>query len=212
VLVDRLVREEKLRWAYEIHDGLTQTVTAAVIELERMADTIQRDPAEASAEVVGLASAMRDSLADVRRVLFELSDVMADSASPGFRDTISEAEERWGLRVNLTVEGDPARASDGMRLVSNLVLREALANVAKHAATSAADVHVRVDDHHIEMDVRDDGRGIEPGDAGDDHFGMRMMRRRVADAGGSLEVVSAPGHGARLLARLPLHETGRQHR
>jgi two-component system NarL family sensor kinase len=57
------------------------------------------------------------------------------------------------------------------------------------------------------LEVEDDGRGFSPGDVeaqSNGHFGLRMMGDLVRDAGGSFELVSAPGEGTRVRAEVTL--------
>ncbi len=60
----------------------------------------------------------------------------------------------------------------------------------------------------MEISVEDGGCGFEPATTGlaAGHLGLEMMRRRVAEVGGTLEVESSPGRGTRVVARLPVGE------
>jgi signal transduction histidine kinase len=108
------------------------------------------------------------------------------------------------------VEGDldgvPATVMDA----ATSVIREGFANAAKHALPGEVDVRVRASRGEIEVTVRDDGRGFRPEETGSGvgHLGLEMMRRRVAEVNGTLDVRSAPGRGTRLVARLPLIAQG----
>lgn len=109
------------------------------------------------------------------------------------------------------------------------IVQEALANVRRHAGVNVARVTVALAAGHAEVVIADEGRGFEPPAAGDrpsasaspaatslaaspylsvpdmhGHFGLEIMRERAQAVGGSLEVHSAPGQGARVVARLPL--------
>jgi signal transduction histidine kinase len=75
--------------------------------------------------------------------------------------------------------------------------------VVKHARASTATVRITVTDDTVSIEVSDDGRGFDPAAVGPEHFGLRSMRGRVADLGGRLEVISAPGRGTTLHAVVP---------
>ena len=87
-------------------------------------------------------------------------------------------------------------------------MQESLGNVAKHAAAGRVSVVLERRDRQIVLTVTDDGCGFDPADQPDDlelpTFGLIGMRERAAIAGGTLEIVSAPGRGTSIVTRLPL--------
>ena len=89
------------------------------------------------------------------------------------------------------------------------ILREALANVARHAQARQVEVSVDVGAELI-LQVADDGIGLPPQDAGQDSqcrsrgHGLANMRTRAAALGGSLMLEARPGGGTLLSVRLPV--------
>ena len=81
-------------------------------------------------------------------------------------------------------------------------MQEGLTNALKHAQATQAEVLVNYGDSHLEVTVRDDGRGVGNGDGGG--HGLVGMRERVSVYGGELDAGPQPGGGYRLRARLPL--------
>jgi len=79
-----------------------------------------------------------------------------------------------------------------------LLLKEALANAARHSKASLVDVVFRLDERTLGVTVADDGAGFDPGAPRDGH-GLDNMRARARALGGSLEVAAAPGNGTRLV-------------
>ncbi|HXJ66392.1 MAG TPA: histidine kinase dimerization/phosphoacceptor domain-containing protein, partial [Actinomycetota bacterium] len=78
--VDTMMTKERTRWADELHDGLTQAVTTAVLELEAMENLIKEDPKAAIEALAASKSEIRKSLSEVRALLFDLQrDSSADS-------------------------------------------------------------------------------------------------------------------------------------
>ncbi|MEX0992327.1 MAG: sensor histidine kinase [Actinomycetota bacterium] len=203
-LVERLLRDEKLRWAYEIHDGLTQTVTAAILELESMRSMVDRDPDAAAGALGDVTSEIREALSDIREVLFELTDGGEDVDLASVVDAI---RERWGLEVDVDVTGDLRGVDPQVTQIACLVIHEALTNAAKHSAASRADVRAHVAADLLTVEIEDHGRGLPPAGRDPHHFGMRMMQRRVAEIGGTLDIVSAEGAGTRIRVSLPTGST-----
>ena len=81
------------------------------------------------------------------------------------------------------------------------VLREAISNVARHALADGAEVDVTVGADLLELRVADDGVGLPPGVI---ESGLRNVRRRADDLGGSLELAPVGARGTVLLWRVPL--------
>jgi signal transduction histidine kinase len=70
--VESLLLRERNRWAYEIHDGVTQAVTTSVLELEALTHKIERDPKEAIETLAISKAEIRKSLSELRGILFDL--------------------------------------------------------------------------------------------------------------------------------------------
>ena len=88
------------------------------------------------------------------------------------------------------------------------VIRECVANAAKHSASREIQVNVQASRTGVEVRVHDDGRGFHPEGIGlhAGHLGLEMMRRRVADVNGTIQIESEPGRGTSVVARLPVKQ------
>ena len=210
--VDALFTKERNRLAYEIHDGVTQAVTTSVLELEALTHKIERDPREAIQTLAVSKTEIRKALSELRGILFELS---RDKSSEPIEDDplvkyVQDVVKRWRLPARVTVKGDLHHVPKPLLGAAYVVIREALANAAKHAGARNVSVWVGSSEDELTVEVADTGRGFNTGRPRTDregrHFGLEMMERRVAEAGGSLEVDSAPGRGTRITARLPIEQ------
>jgi signal transduction histidine kinase len=108
--------------------------------------------------------------------------------------------------VDLEIEGEPVALPAGVDLTAYRLVQEGLTNAIKHAAAGHAEVHVRYDDSHVEIEVCDDGRGSGTAVAGSGNGGHGLvgMRERVTIYGGELHAGPRPEGGFRLRARLPV--------
>jgi len=200
-LADELLAEEKTRWAYEIHDGLTQVVAAAILQLELLSHRISSDPQAAAADIGEAATEMRGAMADIRGILFDLSSGAPDGEAPTERlqACVEEVAGRWKFDARLTIEGDLLSVPSQDFATCLLVVHEALTNAAKHADGRGAAVEVEAGPDGLSVSVEDRGRGLG---ANSRRFGMRMMERRVREAGGAL-VVDSSVAGTRITAHFP---------
>jgi signal transduction histidine kinase len=203
------VQRERTRLAYAIHDGLTQVVTASVLELEWHARRARLEPGEAVEALEGAAAELRKALEEIRGVLASLSAHGNGSAQP-LEDLIQGVIERWQLPANWSVEGDVTSVPRPVLDVASSVIRESVANAAKHAESADVAVAVEASKTGLEVRVEDRGRGFHPPSTGlhAGHLGLEMMRRRVAEMNGTLDIQSSPGKGTRVVARLPVPDKG----
>jgi len=83
-------------------------------------------------------------------------------------------------------------------------LQESLTNIGRHARAKRAWVMLRIEDGTVQLEVEDDGCGIDPGDiAKSRSLGLKGMRERALYLGGGCEVSRAPRGGTRLRLRVP---------
>ena len=209
--VDAILMRERTRFAYEIHDGLTQAVTTAVLELEALGHQIEQDPRGAALTLSTTKAEIRKSLSELRGLLYDLSredrGPAVASEEPLMR-YVNDVVRRWRLPAHVSVEGNLQDLPKPVLGAAYVVVREALANAAKHAGAGKVTVLFKATPEGLNVEVGDSGRGFSTPVAGADephrHFGLEMMRKRVAEVGGTLDVRSAPGEGTRVHAHLPV--------
>jgi two-component system nitrate/nitrite sensor histidine kinase NarX len=186
-----------------IHDGLTQSVTSAILELQTLRHRIAEEPEAAVAALGGIEDELRRDLSAIRELLFELEQGHVDS-DPQFASFVDELVHRWKLPARVSVEGDLGAVSGAVLETAHAIVSEALANAAKHSGSPDVAVRVRAGERELRIEIEDRGQGISPAVDDDPHFGLRMMRTRAQRLGGSVEIGSTPGHGTRVVAVLPV--------
>jgi signal transduction histidine kinase len=201
------IERERARLAYAIHDGLTQVVTASVLELEWHARRADVAPEEAVDALNAAAAELRKALDEIRAVLASLSTQGGGVTQP-LDELIEGVMERWQLPATWSVEGDLQAVPAPVLDVASSVIRESVANAAKHAGSNDVAIRVRTTRAGVEVCIEDKGRGFTSTGTGlhADHLGLEMMRRRVAELDGTLDIESSPGKGTRVVARLPVPE------
>ena len=206
--VDSLMLQERTRWAIHIHDGLTQSVTSAVLELQGLQHRIRTEPDDVLATLHEVEVAIRNDLKQIRQILFEL-DADTPLQEPPLASFINGLVERWHLPARVSIEGEVDRVSDRTLETANAIVAEALANAAKHSGAPEVSVRIRAGLDELRIEVEDRGNGlVAAADDGDPHFGLRLMRGQVAQIGGTIEIDSNPGSGTRVVAVLPVGGRG----
>jgi signal transduction histidine kinase len=87
-------------------------------------------------------------------------------------------------------------------------VREALANVVKHAGVASARLRLEVGEDHVTLEIEDHGRGFDLEESHDGHYGLASMRSRAEEIDGVLEFATAPGQGAIVRVEVPLGAGG----
>ena len=205
--VDSLLLQERTKWAIHIHDGLTQSVTSAVLELQSLQHRIRTEPDEVLATLKEIEDAIRQDLKQIREILFEL-DEGTPHREPPLATFITDLVERWHLPARVSIEGAVDRISDLTLETANAIVAEALANAAKHSGSPEVSLRIRAGLDELRIEVEDRGNGIVAVDDDDPHFGMRLMRNRAEQIGGTIQIDSKPGNGTRVVAVLPVGGRG----
>ena len=200
---------ERTRWAYAIHDGLTQVVTSTILELEWLTDRIASDPSEALKVVDEAKAELRKALGEIRRMLESLAPQASGTQEP-LESVVDGVMERWHLPPEWSVEGDLQAVPRSVLDAASSVICESVANAAKHSSSRHVAVRVRASENGMEVRVEDSGRGFQKDGIAlnGGHLGLEMMRRRVAEVDGTLDIQSSPGKGTRVVARLPVGQQG----
>jgi signal transduction histidine kinase len=206
--------EERERIGADLHDGVIQRIYGANLFLEDVAELIATQPADAASRVEEVIEALNRTIEEIRAFIFVLRAPGAEvGIGPSLRTLASEVRLHSGLEVVVSVE-DADDLEPGVIRELLSIAREALSNVARHAAASSADVGMarEAGGGGWRLEIRDDGVGFDPALARtDEHRGLANMRRRAERLGGTLRVESAPaGGGSRIIVTLP-GEPGRTH-
>jgi two-component system NarL family sensor kinase len=186
------------RIAQLIHDDALQSLLAAHQEL------IEAAPGRA--QVMRAHEVVAGSIERLREALVALHPVTLEQG--GFEQALGavarQAERQGGLEVEVGVEVEALGDQDELLLA---IARELLANAARHSGADRVTVSLRRAEDAIELEVTDDGRGIEPGEPqralAEGHIGLASVAQRLQAVGGELELLDAPGGGALARAKLP---------
>lgn len=201
--------EEKTRIARELHDELGQLLTALKMDLGWIRERIGAADPDLAAKAQKMHATLDETVGSVRRIAADLRPLMLDDL--GLPDAaawlVEDFEQRSGIRCHWTLSNAMDIDTFEAR-VSNAVyraLQESLTNIARHSGAKNAWVMLQIDDDALRLEVEDDGRGVSPADrAKPQSLGLKGMRERVFQIGGTLEMSNPPRGGTRLSLRVPM--------
>jgi signal transduction histidine kinase len=154
-------------------------------------------PDEAAAERLEAASRdLAGAQADLRELAAGIHPAVL--TEQGLGPALASLAERASLPVQLTTPSE--RLPAVIETAAYFVCSEALANVAKHARATRADIQVRSEGGTVTILIADDGAGGADPSSG---TGLNGAADRIAALGGRLLVQSPAGEGTRLLAEIP---------
>lgn len=206
------IADERRRLAAEIHDTLAQGLAGIITQLE--AATESSDPVTARAHARRAAALARDSLGEARRSVHDLSPGALEHAAlpDALRTTVEEWSAVAGVRAEFTVTGTAEPLHDEVEATLLRIAQEGLSNTRRHAAASRVGVTLSYMGDEVTLDVRDDGRGFDPGELPPHRhtggFGLGGMRARAERIAGTVDIESEPGRGTAVSARVPLVRHG----
>lgn len=198
--------DERRRLERDLHDGIQQNVVAQIAGLRLARNRLQRGELT-PAELTELQDQARETLTDLRELAQGIHPpVLSDN---GLVAAVESGVSRYP--IPLSVEADAAvraeRFPDDVETTAYYVVREALANTAKHANATHASVGLARSNGHLRISITDDGRGIgavSPASASGG--GLANIRDRVAALRGTVQVSPADpsGAGTTVLVDLPV--------
>jgi two-component system NarL family sensor kinase len=200
----RLARtEERARLARDLHDTLTQGLTAIGLHVEAGL-TKTRHP-DARLQLQRALAVTRSSLDEARRSLRDLraSPLNGRPLAEALTSLARQITADTGVRVHVRAAGVGPLTT---RVEEELfrIAAEALANVRRHSRAREVDVSLtRAPRRQARLRVADDGVGFETR-VKSSGFGLTGMRERAALAGGRLAIRSRPGRGTVVEVTVPL--------
>ena len=193
--------EERNHLSRDLHDSVNQTLFSANLIASTLPELMARDPKQAYDAAANISQLNKEALAEMRQLLLQLrpEKLLASPFSQLLHTLIEDIERKFPISVTLEVEGD-AVLPEAVQLAFYRIAQESLVNVAKHAEAGQINVFFDGMRHQAMLSVRDDGKGFDTQTLKLGHLGLQIMKERIAEVGGSLEVDSEPEGGCQVTA------------
>jgi signal transduction histidine kinase len=197
--------EERRRLRRDLHDGLGPALAGVAFGLDAARNSLGRDPARADAELQELKHELQASIADVRRLVYDLRPPALDQLGlvPALEQYAARLGERGALDVTVSATPLPPLPA-AVEVAAYRIATEALTNAARHARARTTSVALSLEEEALRLDVLDDGVGL----VADRPLGVGLtaMSERAAELGGSCSVSVRTEGGTAVVAVLPLRE------
>ena len=189
-------QNERRRLERNLHDGAQQRLVALALELGRLAEQANNDPATQD-RLKRARSEVAESLDELRDIARGLHPAVV--SGHGLAVALESLAAATPLEVQLKTAGLP-RLPEQLEVAAYYVVSEGLTNAVKHAQANRVTVNVGVSEETLIVEIVDDGIGGADSERG---TGLRGLADRVEALNGRLRVWSSAGKGTRVRAEMP---------
>lgn len=204
--------EERRRIARELHDNAGQALSALAINLGEVEKGF-RELIKTAGMVADSTYQVQQLSADIRTMSYLLHPPLLDEVGlvSALRWYVEGFAERSKIAVELECGEDLGRLSPEVETAIFRLAQECLTNIHRHSGSPTAAIRITQADGHLRVEISDRGKGLslevreQMGSGGTLGVGIRGMRERVQQLGGSLEINSnGIGTGTRVVVQLPV--------
>jgi signal transduction histidine kinase len=195
--------EERRRLSRDLHDGLGPQLVSLGFKVEAAQNLLEDDQEAVGKLLQQLKTQTKSALGDVRRIAYDLRPPALDQLGlvPAIHEHLSSLELPGGLEIKLKSPDEMPALPAAIEVAAYRITLEAVTNVIHHSGASRCTVNLQANDS-FEIEVSDNGRGLPehliPG------VGVRSMRDRATELGGTFSIKNNPGGGTLITARLPI--------
>ncbi len=198
--------EERRKLSREIHDGPAQMLANILLRSEIIERTMQEHSIKAAVtEIHSVREMIRTSLYEVRRIIYDLRPMALDDLGliPTMRKYIENLADYHQIDIEFMVLGEEKRLDKKYEVALFRLMQESVQNAIKHAQPKRIQIKLQIQQSHIILIVKDDGKGFDINVKKSNSFGLVGMRERVEMLEGELEINSKPNAGTTIMIKLP---------
>ena len=205
------IEDERLRISLELHDGPIQSIVAAQFAVEACSTLVAKNELQqVETKLHNVTRTLIQSTQDLRGIVSDLHppDLEKSGLIVAVQGYLSNVGRDGLIRCHLRVRGTETLLPRNTERGVYFVLREAIANVRKHASASELDVLFEFQDDKLIVSVSDNGKGFDLSrhdvDSDTEHLGRRNMNERAKLMKGNIITESTPGKGTRVELVVPI--------
>ncbi|WP_236784914.1 sensor histidine kinase [Alteribacter salitolerans] len=199
--------EERKRLSREIHDGPAQMMANVMLRSE-LVERVYAEHGidEAMKEIRDLRKMVKSSLAEVRRIIYDLRPMALDDLGlvPTISKYLKNFQEHSGLNISFRNIGREIRLPSEMEVAIFRFIQESVQNAYKHAEPQQVMVKIELKPTRALAIIKDDGKGFNPDVKKEGSFGLLGMKERVNMLDGQLTLDSQPGKGTLIMVQIPI--------
>lgn len=205
-LQEAAVIQERDRIAMELHDGVIQLIYAVGMKLEIIRGNTTLD-SEEDKRFQSVFDDLNRAIDDIRSYIHDLRSAAQSQST--LQQKLTNLAEHFkdfsAVDVVFDMPNELPALTDQQRHSVLQIVRESLANVARHAEANHVTVSLHSTDRKLHLAIQDDGNGFDVDNIPEtSHFGLQNMQNRARRLGGSFQIESEPNRGTTVYLVIPL--------
>lgn len=200
-------REERRRIFRELHDRALQLLSSVRLRAEVCRHELINKPEILAKELRTIEENTELAVAEIRRLLSESqseTDLVPGTLERRLREELEIFRSRSGLKLNFQCAIGAHRLPRDVERELYFTLREGIINVIRHSRASELKLSLSAFKKEYRATLEDNGIGFDPAAIqSSTHYGVRIMKERIAKAGGEFTMESTPGQGTRIMISVP---------
>ena len=201
---EKAALEERQRLAKELHDSVSQSLFGIHLGARMAREWLDQDRDQAAKPIDYVIRLAEDCQAEMSARIFALRPDLLETEGlvTALNKQLEPLRTRHGITAPSLVSDEPDLPIDVKRALHRIA-QEAIDNTVRHARARRLDVHLEGNGGSQLLEIGDDGVGFDPEQSLPTRPGLRSMRERALEVGGSFEVISSQDRGTRIVVSVP---------
>ena len=196
---------DRRRIARDLHDTSLQNLAHLIHKLELASMYMDKDIVKAKLEIASISKNIDSIIEEIRNIIFNLRPMSFDDL--GLKETIEDMVDKLKRNADIIISTD----IDSIVLENSLdmlgifrVVQECVMNAYKHSKAKHLNICLKEHENDILLTVEDDGIGFDINTCNkENHFGLCIMKERIATICGNIEIISNIGKGTKIIVKIP---------
>ncbi|MCF8567211.1 histidine kinase [Alicyclobacillus tolerans] len=199
--------QERERLARDLHDGVVQEIAYANMQMKALLDDVAQGKEPDPQLMEKISQVLDNSTIELRQALFDLTFRVTEDLASYIKHYVQEFETRTAIPVHYQLVGTPISVDPAVTSQLAKMIQESMTNIRKHA--QARKIHFTVafspEKDRVLLSIRDDGCGFDPTlQPSVGHYGMKTMKERCKQLGGTFSLDSAVNKGTSIRIEVPI--------
>lgn len=191
----------------ELHDNIVQSIFSVGLGIDEARRLAQKSPERVEERLEVAVQALNKVIRDVRAFIggLEPKGLEGDELKTALKSVLLTSGEAQEARFSLQIDASAARELTSMQATEVFnIAKEAMTNSMRHAQARLTTVSLIPRGRGVRLEVSDDGVGFDPNHVSEHSLGLHNLRNRARNIGATLEILSSPGQGTRIIADIPI--------